>query len=98
MMIFPQLAMLTGCGATKSLTSAGNDADERLLRNVLPKAVQTPGGKTPALVRWPPPSPKGPAGRETLAIGSVTVTELTAPSASPSPLRSTRLPQHGRAF
>jgi hypothetical protein len=28
--------MFTGCGATKSLTSAGNDADERLFRNALP--------------------------------------------------------------
>src|SRR6266536_2428480 len=90
--------MLTGCGATKSFTSAGKDADERLLRNVLPNAVQVPAGKTPAAVRLTAASPKVPAGRLTLAIGSVTVTELTAPSASPRPLRSTRLPQHGSEF
>src|SRR6266487_1769923 len=47
----PQLLMFTGTGATKSLTSAGNDADARLFRNALPKASQVPAGKTPAVVR-----------------------------------------------
>src|SRR6266545_7214541 len=98
MMIRPQLEMFTGCGATKSLTSAGNDADERLFRNVLPNAVQTPGGNTPAAVRLTAASPKVPAGRDTLAIGSVTVTALTAPSAKPAAPRSMRLPQQGSAF
>src|SRR5215207_9159600 len=97
-MMVPQLLMFTGCGAMKSLTSAGNDADERLLRNALPNAVQVPGGNTPASVRLTAASPKVPAGRDTLAIESVTVVEFTAPSASPSPLRSTRLPQQGRAL
>src|SRR6266540_187698 len=90
--------MLTGCGATKSLTSAGKDLDERLLRNVLPNAVQVPAGKTPAAVRLTAASPKVPAGRLTLAIGSVTVTELTAPSANPAAERFTRLPQQGSEF
>src|SRR6266540_2950962 len=72
MLILPQLLMFTGCGATKSFTSAGNAADERLFRNTLPNAWHVPAGNTPAAVR------------------------LTA--ASPRPLRSTRLPQQGRAF
>src|SRR6266568_1450065 len=96
--IRPQLLMFTGCGATKSFTSAGNDADERLFRNTLPNAWHVPGGNTPAAERLTAASPKVPAGRDSLAIGSVTVTPLTAPSASPRPLRSTRLPQQGRAF
>src|SRR5829696_6549909 len=41
----PQLLMLTGWGAMKSLTSAGNEAEERLLRNALPNASQVPGGE-----------------------------------------------------
>src|SRR6266511_1668649 len=86
MLILPQLLMFTGCGAMKSFTSAGNDADERLFRN------------TPAAVRLTAASPKVAAGRDTLAIGSFTVTALTAPSASPRPLRSTRLPQQGSEF
>src|SRR6266496_1693799 len=49
--------MFTGTGATKSLTSAGNAADERLLRNALPNASQVPGGKTPAAVRLMAASP-----------------------------------------
>src|SRR6266536_2874681 len=98
MMILPQLEMFTGCGATKSLTSAGNDADERLLRNALPNAAQVPAGKTPAAVRLTDASPNSLAGRLTFAIGSVTVPLLTAPSAKPAALRLTRLPQHGRAF
>src|SRR6266581_5545643 len=98
MLIWPQFLMFTGCGATKSFTSAGNAADERLFRNTLPNAWQVPAGNTPAAVRLTAVSPKVPAGRDSLAIGSVTVTPLTAPSASPRPLRSTRLPQQGRAF
>src|SRR5215217_3067891 len=98
MLTVPQLEMLTGWGAMKSLTSAGNEAEERLLRKALPKAVQVPAGKTPAAVRLTAASPKVPAGRLTPAIGSVTVAELTAPSASPRPERSTRLPQHGSAL
>ena len=43
MLIVPQLLMFTGCGATKSLNSAGNDDDERLFRNVLPNASHVPG-------------------------------------------------------
>ena len=74
-MMVPQLLMFTGCGAMKSLTSAGNDADERLFRNALPKPSHVPGGKTPAAVRLIAASPKvarGQAARS--AIGSVTVT------------------------
>src|SRR5438034_93531 len=87
--------MSTGCGATKSLTSAGNDADERLFRNALPSASQVPAGKTPAADRLIAASPKVPPGRLTFAIGSVTVVLLTAPSANPAALRFTRLPQPG---
>src|SRR5215467_2549981 len=87
--------MSTGWGATKSFTSAGKDADERLFRKALPNASQVPDGKTPAAVRLTAASPNVPAGRLTPAIGSVTVTALTAPSANPAPLRSTRLPQQG---
>src|SRR5215475_14305660 len=94
----PQLLMFTGCGATKSLTSAGNDADDRLLRNALPNATQAPGGNTPAAVRLTDASPKVRAGSVTPAIGSVTVVVFTAPSASPAALRSIRFPQHGNAF
>src|SRR5215212_6363923 len=94
-MIVPQLLMFTGCGAMKSLTSAGNAADERLFRNALPNAAQVPGGNTPAAVRLTAASPKVPAGRLTFAIGSVTVTVLTAPSANPAADRFTRLPQQG---
>src|SRR6266536_1329403 len=57
MLTVPQLEMFTGTGATKSLTSAGNAADERLLRNALPNASQVPGGKTPAAVRLMAASP-----------------------------------------
>src|SRR5215212_1797097 len=95
MLIVPQLVMLTGCGATKSFTSAGNEADERLLRKTLPSASQVPAGKTPAAVRLTAASPNVPAGRLTLAIGSVTVEVLTAPSAKPAAERFTRLPQQG---
>src|SRR5829696_5116297 len=94
----PQLLMLTGWGAMKSLTSAGKEAEERLLRNALPKASQVPAGKTPAAVRLIAASPKVSPGRLTLAIGSVTVTVLTAPSANPAAERFTRLPQHGSEF
>src|SRR5215216_2394410 len=94
----PQLLMLTDWGATKSLTSAGNEAEERLLRKALPNASQVPAGKTFAAVRLTAASPKVLAGRLTLAIGSVTVTVLTAPSAKPAAERLTRLPQHGRAL
>src|SRR5215216_4549322 len=91
----PQLLMLTDWGATKSLTSAGNEAEERLLRKALPNASQVPAGKTPAAVRLTAASPKVPAGRLALAIGSFTVTALTAPSAKPAAERFTRLPQQG---
>src|SRR5829696_4251507 len=97
-LIVPQLLMLTGSGAMKSLTSAGNDADERLLRKALPNALQVPAGKTPALVRLIEASPNSPLvgsrGASGL-IGSVTVFVLTAPSASFAADRSSRLPQHG---
>src|SRR6266581_6011732 len=79
----PQLLMFTGTGATKSLTSAGNDAEARLFRNTLPKASQVPEGNTPAAVRLMAVSPKvsvdklrGAFG----AMGSVTASRLlTAP-------------------
>src|SRR4029077_18137717 len=93
----PQLLMFTATGATKSLTSAVNEADERLLRKALPKASQTPGGKTPAPVRLMAVSPKVSAAsvRGALgAIGSVTATVLMAPSEL-AEVRLMWLPQHG---
>src|SRR6266545_3599453 len=47
MVMVPQLLMLTGRGATKSLTSAGKEADERLFRKPLANASQVLP-KTPA--------------------------------------------------
>src|SRR5881275_2876435 len=96
--IVPQLETFTGCGATKSLTSAGNDADERLFRNALPSASHVPAGKTCEAVRLIAASPKVPAGNDAPEMGSETVVELTAPWAKPAAERSTRLPQHGNAF
>src|SRR6266516_1413614 len=98
MMTVPQLLMLTATGATKSLTSAGNDAEARLFRNALPNASQTPVGKTPTAVRLMAASPKvselrvlGALG----AIGSVTASRLlTAPSEF-VPFSVFWLPQHG---
>src|SRR5512140_3427120 len=96
MVMLPQLLMLTGMGAMKSLSSAVNDEDERLFRNVLPKAVHTPSLKTPALVRLIAASPNRPLVRSMLAIGSFTLVVLTAPSALPP--SSTCLPQQGSAL
>src|SRR5690348_3926090 len=98
MTILPQFAMLTGCGATKSFTSAGNDADERLFRNALPNAVQTLDEKMPAAVMLIAASPNSSPARVPPATASVMVPELTWPSAKPAALRLTRLPQHGTAF
>src|SRR6266545_1547683 len=97
MVMVPQLLMLTGRGATKSLTSAGKEADERLFRKPLANASQVLP-KTPAAVRLIAASPKVSPGRLTPAIGSVTVEVLTAPSANPAADRFTRLPQHGSAL
>src|SRR6266496_1730776 len=97
--IVPQLLMWTGCGATKSLTSAGNDADERLFRNALPNASQVPGGKTPAAVRLIAASPKVSAGRvlgALGAIGSVTAPTLFTAASELVRCRFTWVPQHGR--
>jgi integrase len=45
--------MFTGCGGTKSFSSAGNDADERLFRNALlnPSQLVDPPGMMPEFVR-----------------------------------------------
>ena len=61
-LIDPQLVMFTGIGATKSLISAVNDAEERLFKNALPNASQVPGGNTPAAVRSIAVSPNCSAG------------------------------------
>src|SRR6266508_3195939 len=79
----PQFEMFTGTGATKSLTSAGNEADERLFRNALPNALQVPCGKTPEPVRLIAASPNVSAAKLRGlfgGIGSVTVPVLMAPS------------------
>src|SRR5215217_7116003 len=68
MMIVPQLLMLTGCGATKSFTSAGNEAEERLFRNTLPNASQVPAGKTPDAVRLIAAPPKSKVIRRSPAV------------------------------
>ena len=47
-MICPQLEMLTGIGAMKTLISDVNDVEERLRTNALPNATQV---QTSALVR-----------------------------------------------
>src|SRR6516225_1642170 len=99
-LISPQLLMFTGTGATKSLSSAVNDAEERLLRNALPNASQVPGGNTPAAVRLMAVSPKVSAGTLLVPgrVGSVTASRLfTAPIES-VPLRTSLLPQHGRVL
>src|SRR5258708_3168710 len=94
----PQLLISTGIGAMKSLTSAGNDDEARLLTKALPKALQVPGAKTPAAVRLMAASPKVNAGRVFPAIGSVTAPGLlTAPSESVA-VSVTRLPQQGTEF
>src|SRR2546428_6869063 len=100
MVMVPQLLMLTATGATKSLTSAVNEAEERLFRNALPNALHTPGGNTPAPVRLMDASPKvlvanvrGALG----AIGSVTETVLIAPSEL-AEVRLMWLPQQGSAL
>src|SRR6266516_786415 len=98
MLTVPQLEMFTGTGATKSLTSAGNDADERLLRNALPKASQTPGGKTPTAVRLMAVSPNVNAGRllgALGAIGSVTASRLLTAPIELLLFRVISSPQHG---
>src|SRR6266567_2205496 len=97
MLTVPQLEMFTGTGATKSLISAVNDAEERLRTNALPKASQVPAGKTPAAVRLMAVSPNVSPGRSLGApglIGSVTVSVLTAAIAVEAP-RAFLLPQHG---
>src|SRR5437588_12599643 len=98
MVIVPQLPRFTGCGATKSLTSAVKEGEERLFRKALPKAVHVPAENTPAAVRLTAASPKVPAGRGMGAlesIVSVAVDALPAPPAKPAALRSTRVAQQG---
>src|SRR6266568_685398 len=96
---WPQLLMFTGTGATKSLTSAGNDDEARLFRNALPKASQLPDGKTPAAVRLMAVSPKVRAARllgAFGAIGSVTASRLLTAPIESALFRFTWLPQQGR--
>src|SRR5919202_1968720 len=83
----------------KSLMSAVNDGDERLLTKVLPKAVQVPAGKTLAAVRSMAASPNRPtpSDGEPVWTGSVTATVLTAPSEF-APLSVMWLPQQGSAL
>src|SRR5262245_20833074 len=75
----PQLLMFTGTGATKSLTSAVNDVDERLFRNTEPNASQTPGWKTPAAVRLMAASPNRLVPMAAPTNGSVTEPRLFTP-------------------
>src|SRR6266702_559986 len=91
--------MLTFTGATKSLTSAPNDAEARLFKNALPRASHVPVGKTPAAVRLIAASPKVSAARllgALGAIGSMTASRLLTAPIESVPFRVTLLPQHGR--
>src|SRR6266581_5428103 len=92
----PQLLMFTGTGATKSLTSAVNDAEARLFRNALPNASQVPDGNTPAAVRLMAVSPKVRAARLLLVNGSVTASRLLTAPTELELFRFTWLPQQGR--
>src|SRR6266704_3525060 len=67
MVMVPQLLILTGRGAMKSLTSAGKEADERLFRKALANASQVLP-KTPDAVRLIAASPKVSPGRLTPAV------------------------------
>src|SRR5438270_13243765 len=96
----PQLLTLTGTGAMKSFSSSVKVADERVLKRALPKALQVPGGKTPAAVRLTDASPKVSCGRLTVSDGSTgseTVAPLMAASATPAP-NVLALPQHAVWF
>src|SRR6266566_7114885 len=96
---WPQLLMFTGIGATKSLTSAGNAADDRLFRNALPNASQVPAGNTPAAVRLMAVSPNVSADRLLGAlgpIGSVTASRLFTAPIELVPFSVTWFPQQGR--
>src|SRR5215469_12755089 len=103
-LISPQLLMLTGTGAMKSLISAVNDAEERLLANVLPNASQVPGGNTPAAVRSIAVSPNCRAGTGLSGLGelgnsgSVTGSRLLTAPIESLPLRVSCLPQQGRVL
>src|SRR5215831_13973339 len=93
-----QFAMWIGTGAMKSLSSAVNEGDERLLTNTLPKFSQEFAAIMPAAVRSTPASPNKPVVRLPAAsvvqpdgfgaIGSQILAVLTAPSAAPIALRS----------
>src|ERR1700746_3703869 len=101
MLTAPQLEMFTGTGATKSLTSAGNDADERLFRKTLPKASQVPAGKTPAAVRLMAVSPNLSAPmlfKPPGANGSVTASRLLTAPIEFVPFSVSWLPQQGSAL
>src|SRR4051794_6612915 len=97
MAMLPQLLMFTSTGAMKSLISAVNDDDERLLTNAVPNALETAGWNTPAAVRLTAASPKSPVPRLPPAIGSATVPVFTAASATLGP-SVTLLPQQGSAL
>src|SRR5437868_1206682 len=90
-------AVANGCGAMKSFSSAVKEVDARLVTKALPNCVQTAVVNTPVALRLMAASPKVKAARGVLGLsmGSVTVIVLTAPSANPAALRSTRPPQHG---
>src|SRR5438552_13051850 len=96
--MLPQLLMFTAIGAMKSLISAVNEEEERLLTNALPNDSHVPAGKTLAAVRSIAASPNSPAPRFPPTMGSLMVPVFTAPSAAPAALRLTCLPQHGSAL
>src|SRR5262245_21708827 len=96
----PQFEMFVGTGATKSFTSAVNDDDARLFKNVVANVLHVSVPNTPAAVRLIAVSPNVLAGSEGLPvwIGSVTASKLlTAPSES-VPFNVMWSPQHGNVF
>src|SRR5437870_4552221 len=94
----PQLVMFTGTGATKSLASDPNDAEARLFRNTLPRAVQIPAGKIPASLRLMAASPNVNAAGVPPEIGSVTASRLLTAASESEPSSATALPQQGTAL
>src|SRR6266700_4986544 len=97
--------MFTGTGATKSLTSDPKDAEARLFRKTLPKALQVPLGKTLAAVRSIAVSPKVRAAHVGVVPGhafppvglmrSVTGSRLLTAPMELEPFNVTWSPQHG---
>src|SRR5215471_1102856 len=103
-LMVPQLLMLTGIGAMKSLISAVNDDEDRLRTNALPKAVHVPGAKMLAFCMSIATSPNCNAGSGLMESGlpgnsgSVTGSRLFTAATESEPSRVCWSPQHGNVF